>query len=423
MPMVWYLPPLSPVVDVIKDVRARRGVPRQPLRGHRRAAHPGRVPRQPLHCRRRRAGRRVLKKLAAMRSYMRDINLAATRATRSPRRSGWRASDMYEMFRLLALAKYDERYVIPTAHAEQAHSLEELATDSPSRTTAEVRRSSARARARRRPRWPWRTSRCSSSARPATPLVAAAGRPPARPGQPPQLGRPGDAGRLFPDRDVGSRRDEVRHEVAPHATPSAPRPRALAATWQVVSLLLDYPDEVLVDRAPLLRDVSRSCRWSARSPAAFLDTLDGDDLGALQARLRRHVRRHPAVLAAPHVLHPRRHPAARRGPRRVQAGIPPGGRRLRHRCRAARPPVRRPRVRRHPRRDDLVEPLTRHRVGIEVLRAGLTAALAIATGARGAALDACPCSTATTRRRCAASSPRVRRRRRSASSRMRSTLA
>ena len=36
---------------------------------------------------------------------------------------------MYEMFRLLALARYEERYVIPTAHAEQAHSLEELATE------------------------------------------------------------------------------------------------------------------------------------------------------------------------------------------------------------------------------------------------------------------------------------------------------
>src|SRR5699024_10739862 len=36
---------------------------------------------------------------------------------------------VYDMYRLLALAKYDERYVIPTAHGEQAHSLEELATD------------------------------------------------------------------------------------------------------------------------------------------------------------------------------------------------------------------------------------------------------------------------------------------------------
>ena len=33
---------------------------------------------------------------------------------------------MYEMYRLMAIAKYDERYVIPTAHVEQAHDLEEL---------------------------------------------------------------------------------------------------------------------------------------------------------------------------------------------------------------------------------------------------------------------------------------------------------
>jgi nitrate reductase beta subunit len=36
---------------------------------------------------------------------------------------------MYDMFRLLAIAKYEERYVIPAAHAEQAHALEELATE------------------------------------------------------------------------------------------------------------------------------------------------------------------------------------------------------------------------------------------------------------------------------------------------------
>ena len=36
---------------------------------------------------------------------------------------------IHDMYRLLALAKYDERYVIPTAHAEQAHALEELATE------------------------------------------------------------------------------------------------------------------------------------------------------------------------------------------------------------------------------------------------------------------------------------------------------
>jgi nitrate reductase beta subunit len=37
--------------------------------------------------------------------------------------------EVQDMYRLLAIAKYDERYVIPPAHAEQAHSLEELATE------------------------------------------------------------------------------------------------------------------------------------------------------------------------------------------------------------------------------------------------------------------------------------------------------
>ena len=33
---------------------------------------------------------------------------------------------MYEMYRLMAIAKYEERYVIPKAHVEQAHDLEEI---------------------------------------------------------------------------------------------------------------------------------------------------------------------------------------------------------------------------------------------------------------------------------------------------------
>src|SRR5699024_3710259 len=42
---------------------------------------------------------------------------------------GMSEEDVYDMYRLLALAHYDERYVIPTAHQEEAHSLEELVTE------------------------------------------------------------------------------------------------------------------------------------------------------------------------------------------------------------------------------------------------------------------------------------------------------
>ena len=33
---------------------------------------------------------------------------------------------MYAMYRLMAIAKYEERYVIPNAHEERAHELEEI---------------------------------------------------------------------------------------------------------------------------------------------------------------------------------------------------------------------------------------------------------------------------------------------------------
>jgi nitrate reductase beta subunit len=64
-----------------------------------------------------------------MRSYMRDINMG-----RDPQESiatavGMTGQQVYDMYRLLAIAKYEERYVIPPAHAEQAHALEELATE------------------------------------------------------------------------------------------------------------------------------------------------------------------------------------------------------------------------------------------------------------------------------------------------------
>ncbi|HET7278489.1 MAG TPA: nitrate reductase subunit beta [Dermatophilaceae bacterium] len=129
MPMVWYIPPLSPVVDVIKDT-GHDAEDRDNLFG---AIDTLRIPVEylanlftagdtaPVDA--------VLKKLAAMRSYMRDINLGRDPDESIPQAVGMDGETLYDMFRLLALAKYDERYVIPTAHAEQAHALEELATE------------------------------------------------------------------------------------------------------------------------------------------------------------------------------------------------------------------------------------------------------------------------------------------------------
>jgi len=131
MPMVWYIPPLSPVVDVIKDTGhdaedqanlfAAIDTLRIPVEYLANLFTAGDV--APVNG--------VLKKLAAMRSFMRDINLGRDPNEEIAEAVGMTAESMYEMFRLLAIAKYADRYVIPTAHVEQAHALEELATDCP----------------------------------------------------------------------------------------------------------------------------------------------------------------------------------------------------------------------------------------------------------------------------------------------------
>ena len=256
---------------------------------------------------------------------------------------------MYEMFRLLALAKYDERYVIPTAHAEQAHALEELATDcpvseygggqeifgegsgaAPTPVAVENFRVLQQTAVRRRDGG------------------AAVRQPAARTGQPPQLGRAGDAGRHVPRRRETTGPTD---EVAP-APRRAARARGAGARGHLAGRLAAprLPRRGARGARP---DAPGRGRDAPRCPAGAADGVPRHPRGRrprrAPARVRRHLRRDPQVLAAPDVLQPRRHPPPRRGPRRVQAGVPQGRRRVRHRCRAARPPLRRPRVRRRPR--------------------------------------------------------------------------
>jgi nitrate reductase beta subunit len=128
MPMVWYIPPLSPVVDVLRDT-GHDGEDAGNLFG---AIDSLRIPvgylaelftagdPTPVDA--------VLRKLAAMRAYQRRINLGEPPDESIATRVGMTGPQIEDMYRLLAIAKYEERYVIPAAHAEQAHGLEELAT-------------------------------------------------------------------------------------------------------------------------------------------------------------------------------------------------------------------------------------------------------------------------------------------------------
>jgi nitrate reductase / nitrite oxidoreductase, beta subunit len=126
MPMVWYIPPLSPVVDALRDtghdgedvgnlfgaVDALR-IPVEYLAELFTAGDPAPVT-------------AVLRRLAAMRAYQRRMNLGEERDESIATEVGMTGDEIERMYRLLAIAKYDERYVIPKAHVEQAHELEEL---------------------------------------------------------------------------------------------------------------------------------------------------------------------------------------------------------------------------------------------------------------------------------------------------------
>ena len=126
MPMVWYIPPLSPIVDLLRDQGHDAESAERPLRGHPSAADSVGVPGRAVHRGRRRRDRARAAVLAAMRAHMRNITLEQPQDDSIAASVGMTDQSIREMYRLMAIAKYDERYVIPKAHVEQAHELEEL---------------------------------------------------------------------------------------------------------------------------------------------------------------------------------------------------------------------------------------------------------------------------------------------------------
>jgi nitrate reductase beta subunit len=122
LPMVWYVPPLSPVMrlvegqgsgadpdDVFPAIEALR-IPVQYLANLLAAGDEAVI-------------RRVLKQLAAMRRYMRELHVTGTADGSIAASVGMTCSTMEEMYRLLAIARYEDRFVVPPAHAELAHEL------------------------------------------------------------------------------------------------------------------------------------------------------------------------------------------------------------------------------------------------------------------------------------------------------------
>ncbi|MDN5820064.1 MAG: nitrate reductase subunit beta [Brachybacterium sp.] len=131
LPMVWYIPPLSPMVDSVADsgfdaedadnLFAAIDTLRIPVEYLANLFTAGDVP----------TVERVLYRMAAMRSYMRDVDLGREPKEGIANAVAMTGETMQDMYRLLAIAKYDERYVIPRGHGESAHNLEGVGTDCP----------------------------------------------------------------------------------------------------------------------------------------------------------------------------------------------------------------------------------------------------------------------------------------------------
>ena len=123
LPMVWYVPPLSPLQSAaeagmiemdgaLPDVRSLR-IPVRYLANLLTAGEE-----EPVV--------RALERMLAMRAYMRSktVHEAADEAIAS--RVGLTASQIEDMYRLMALARYEDRFVIPTTHRETAEDAYDL---------------------------------------------------------------------------------------------------------------------------------------------------------------------------------------------------------------------------------------------------------------------------------------------------------
>jgi len=128
MPMVWYVPPLSPVVDLLSE-QGHDAEDRDVLFG---AIETLRIPIEYL-AELFTAGevgpvRAALQRLAAMRAYMRSANLGEEFDETIPESVRLTGEEIESMYRLLAIAKYQDRYVIPSGAGSDAHRLDAIAT-------------------------------------------------------------------------------------------------------------------------------------------------------------------------------------------------------------------------------------------------------------------------------------------------------
>lgn len=122
MPMVWYIPPLSPIMNTIEGKGSNADwydifpaiddmrIPIEYLANLLTAGDTAHI-------------RTVLKKMAVMRSYMRAQTTGKVFDTEIIDELGLTEDGIKQMYRLLAIAKYEDRFVIPKSHKEEVQDL------------------------------------------------------------------------------------------------------------------------------------------------------------------------------------------------------------------------------------------------------------------------------------------------------------
>ncbi len=122
LPMVWYVPPLSPVMNLIEGNGAEAD-PDDVFGAIDQLRIPVQFLANLLAAGDQEVIRGVLKRLAAMRSYMREYSISGVADDALASAVGMTGDEIKEMFRLLAIAKYEDRFVVPPAHTELAENL------------------------------------------------------------------------------------------------------------------------------------------------------------------------------------------------------------------------------------------------------------------------------------------------------------
>ncbi|HYG89887.1 MAG TPA: nitrate reductase subunit beta [Azospirillum sp.] len=123
LPMVWYIPALSPIqgaaekghigfVDGLPDIKSLR-IPVKYLANLLTAGDE-----EPVVT--------ALQRMYALRVYQRGRTVEGRRNTDVLRQVGLTANQVEEMYRILALANYEDRFVIPTTHREYAENTFDL---------------------------------------------------------------------------------------------------------------------------------------------------------------------------------------------------------------------------------------------------------------------------------------------------------